>query len=195
MGDLSLTLTLPRLATNAANRDCTAERLEQIREEVAKFYLVHRDVVFRFLLLNTRNRTEAEDLSHEAFLRLYIHYASGQSVENPLHWTLTVARNLMIDRQRRQQREVPCVDGVWQALTRTRHDSAPGAEHDLVSEDRTAELNRALSSLKGLEKDCLTLRLKGLAFREIADVLGIAMSAAVSHTNRGIVKIRRRVNA
>jgi RNA polymerase sigma-70 factor (ECF subfamily) len=182
------------LSAYAGCRDYDPERLKQIRDEVANLYLLHRDVVFRFLLVNSHNRTEAEDLTHEAFLRLYIHYASDRSVENPLHWMLTVARNLMIDRGRRLRREVPCIGDVWSVLTRTRTDSTPDAEHALLSEDRAAELNRALSRLKGLEKDCLTLRLKGLAFREIADALEIPMSAAVSHTNRAIAKVRRRVN-
>lgn len=194
MGDLSLSLPLPRLSAHAGNRECDPERLKQIRDNVANLYVLHRDVVFRFLLLHTRDRAASEDLTHEAFLRLYIHYASGQSVEAPLHWMLTVTRNLMIDRRRRLWREVSCIGNIRSVLTRTRPDLAPGAEHALVGESRAAELNVALSRMKGLEKDCLTLRLKGLAFREIADTLQIPMSAAVAHTNRAIAKIRRRVS-
>jgi RNA polymerase sigma-70 factor (ECF subfamily) len=194
MGDLSSSLPLPRLTTCADGRDCEPERLKQIREEVANLYLLRRDIIFRFLLLNLRNRTEAEDLTQEAFLRLYVHYASGRSVESPLHWMLTVARNLVIDRTRRLRREVPCVDNVWSLLTATQIDLAPSAEGTIITEERSAELNRAISGLKDSEKDCLTLRLKGLAFREIAAALGIPMSAVVTQTSRAIEKVRRRVN-
>jgi DNA-directed RNA polymerase specialized sigma24 family protein len=62
-----------------------------------------------------------------------------------------------------------------------------------LSEARHAEIERALDQLQGLERDCLWLRLKDVTFREIAEALDIPMSAAVSHTNRALAKIRRRV--
>ena len=171
----------------------SSRQLQQIREDVTNCYLRHRDAVFRFLLVNTRNPAEAEDLTHEAFLRLYVHYAAGEPIECPLPWLLTVARNMMIDRGRQLRREAPQRESVWALLTRTCRDSTPNAENVLLTEDRSASIERALSQLQGAEKDCLSLRLKGFSFREIADALEIPMWSAVSQVNRAIAKVRRRV--
>ena len=168
-------------------------RLEQIRKEVAELYVLRRDYVFRYLVANSRNRTEAEDLTHEVFLRLYTHYASGQSVESPIHWLITVARNLLIDQVRRRQYQPPRIEAAWKLVVQTRPDRAPTAEQSLVAQARTAQIHRALTTLQGLEKECLSLRVEGLAFREIAAALEIPMWLAVERTNSAIIKVRRRV--
>jgi RNA polymerase sigma-70 factor (ECF subfamily) len=186
MSDVSLNLLL------AGSPGC-ARPMQQVREEVTGFYLRHRDAVFRFLVLNSRNPTEAEDLTHEVFLRLWVRYAAGDSIECPLAWLLTAARNLLIDRGRHLRLEAPLSESVWSRFSRTCRDSSPDTERVLLREARHAEIERALDQLQGLERDCLWLRLKDVTFREIAEALDIPMSAAVSHTNRALAKIRRRV--
>jgi hypothetical protein len=68
-------------------------------------------------------------------------------------------------------------------------------EESLLADARRAEVNRVLTTLQGLEKDCLSLRVKGMAFREIAEALGIPMWLAVERTNSAITKFRRRAKA
>jgi RNA polymerase sigma-70 factor (ECF subfamily) len=193
--DASFSFVLAGAPARAGSGGAGARQLQQIREDVTNCYLRHRDAVFRFLLSNCRNPAEAEDLTHEAFLRLFMHYAAGEEIDSPLAWLLTVARNTMIDRGRQLRREAPQRQSVWARLTRTCRDTTPNAENVLMIEARSVVLERALSQLQGLEKDCLSLRLKGLSFREIADAMGIPMWCAVSHVNRAITKVRRRVKA
>lgn len=193
MGDVSLNLLLAGPVARERSRSLDSRQMQRVREEVAGFYLRHRDAVFRFLVLNSRNPAEAEDVTHEVFLRLWVRYASGDPMECPLAWLLTAARNLLIDRGRHRRREVSLSESGWTLFSRTSRDPAPDVERVLMSEARSAEIDRALGHLHGLERDCLRFRLRDLTFREIAEALDISMWSAVNYTNRAMAKVRRQV--
>jgi RNA polymerase sigma-70 factor, ECF subfamily len=177
----------------ASRQDC--DELATIWQEVADLYVLRRDYVFRYLVANCRNRTEAEDLTHDVFLRFYAFRSSGEPIGNPLHWLISAARNLLIDQIRRSRHVAPRVEAVWKTAMKARADEAQNAEESLLLEARLTEINRAVASLSGYEKDCLHLRVKGLKFAEIAAALGIPMSLAVKRTYSAITKVRRRLNA
>jgi RNA polymerase sigma-70 factor (ECF subfamily) len=169
------------------------DQLERIRQDVSELYVTRRDYVFRYLVANCRNRAEAEDLTHEVFLRLYKYYAAGEAVENPTHWLITTARNILIDHIRSSRHQAWRLGNIWKLVVNTKADDTPTAEHALLSQARTAEINRVLMTLQGHEKDCLSLRIRGMAFREIAEALKIPMWLVVERTNSAITKFRRRV--
>jgi RNA polymerase sigma-70 factor, ECF subfamily len=173
----------------------SADRLDQIRQDVSDLYATRREYVFRYLMANCRNRAEAEDLTHEVFLKLYVHCASGQSIESPTHWLITAARNILIDQIRKNRSRPWRLGDVWQFVVNTVADKTPTAEESLLGEARKAEINRVLTTLRGLERECLSLRIKGMEFREIAEALAIPVWLAVERTNSAITKFRRRVKA
>jgi RNA polymerase sigma-70 factor (ECF subfamily) len=160
---------------------------DEVRRKITDLYTQYRHAIFRLLVTANRNPAEAEELTQEAFLKLYISYRSGQSADCPFQWLVTVSKRLMIDRSRRRKWEAPQMEAAWKFT-----DGSPTAEEFLLEVAWTAQMDRALDSLKGLERRCLDLRMKGRRFREIASSLDIPISAAVAHTNRAITKVRRR---
>lgn len=66
-----------------------------------EFFHLERDRLFRALFVITRNRQEAEDLSQEAFARLWERWDAIGAMENPTGYLHRTAMNLFRSRYRR----------------------------------------------------------------------------------------------
>ena len=56
----------------------------------------HQDV-FRFLVYLVKNRTVAEDLSHEVYVRVLKAYERFESKSSEKTWLFSIAKNVAID--------------------------------------------------------------------------------------------------
>lgn len=110
----------------------------------------------------------AEDLSQEAFLRVWKAIDSGNMPDNWRAWVFRCAVNLKNDFLRRKYAENSLQEqAVWEST------AAPTAPDDL---DRLAAA-RALGALKAEERELLTLKSFGFTSDEIGGLLGISASA------------------
>lgn len=134
---------------------------------------------------------EAEDVAQEAFLRLYAQLRRGEAVPNARAWLFRVAHNLAIDRQRRAQRAEALTEDGWRRLGEQLADPAPLPEQTVLEQERLARMEAALARLSPQERHCLYLRLEGLRYREIAEVLGLALPTVTTFLARGIQKLTR----
>jgi RNA polymerase sigma-70 factor (ECF subfamily) len=138
---------------------------------------------------------EAEDLTQEVFFRLYEHLSHGGTITNSRSWLFRVAHNLAIDclRQRAlgEYGYVVPLDTVSDLPART----AESAEDKLLADERKVQLEAALAWLSPQQRQCLELRVEGLAYREIGEVLGIHISSVRTFIARAIVKIAERLDA
>ncbi len=66
-----------------------------------EFFHVERDRLFRVMFVITKNRHEAEDLSQEAFARVWERWDSIGAMENPTGYLHRTAMNLFRSRYRR----------------------------------------------------------------------------------------------
>lgn len=66
-----------------------------------EFFHLERDRLFRVMFVITRNRQEAEDLSQEAFVRIWERWDSIGAMENPVGYLHRAAMNLFRNRYRR----------------------------------------------------------------------------------------------
>ena len=96
-------------------------------------------------------------------------------------WLLQIARNAALDQLRRRQvvRFAPLEEGLEVA------DEAPGPEARYATRERQAQLERALRRLAAEHREILLLReVEGLAYGELASVLGIAEGTVKSRLAR-----------
>ncbi len=128
------------------------------------------------------DRAEAEDVAQEALLRLWRmaprwDAAGGASVQT---WVIKVARNLCIDRMRRDRRG-PSLDEIAAPA-----DPAPGAEARMLSAARMQALQDALRALPDRQRQAVVLRhIEGLGNPEIAEATGSSVEAVESLIARG----------
>lgn len=132
--------------------------------------------VFRFALYLCGDRSEAEDLTSETFVRAW---ASPEPIRMATvkGYLLTITRNLYLQGQRRAPRHVALSDDLRE----------PRAGPDVTAE-RGSELEAALAELQRLpegERTALLMRaVEDLSYEEIARALGITLAAAKVRIHR-----------
>lgn len=121
-------------------------------------YRALRVAVFTLALSVVRDRSLAEDVLHETFVRISEKANTYRAGTRPRAWVLAIARNLAIDAVRRHARENALDEGL------PAEDESLGA---LV-------VTSALMTLEPLEREIVALHaLCGLTHSEIAAQLGL----------------------
>lgn len=68
--------------------------MEQTDQRFESFVIEHQDMVFNCAVRILANRTEAQDIAQETFLRAYKHFESLRDEPAVRGWLKTVTRNL-----------------------------------------------------------------------------------------------------
>ena len=157
--------------------------LERIRQgDKASFetlFYRHYDRVYGLLFRLMGNRGEAEDLSQEAFLKLYRHafrqrpaaksFFKGRQKENISAWLYRVAMNLGYDalrsRSRRRERDTLLVPD---------RQGTPGAEKEVEKREEQAAVRATLARLSERQVQLLLLRQMDFSYAECAAVCDVA---------------------
>jgi RNA polymerase sigma factor (sigma-70 family) len=161
------------------------------QQAFALLYKRHIGAVYDFLARMLRDRTEAEDVAQETFIRAMQSLGSLQQGKSFRGWIFTIARNLALNRIERRKRVRP--------LTTNSSDAdSDEYEMDIVDSNRFSDPAEAAGSASiaalvweaaaGLEpKQYALLDLhvrQGLDSAEIADVLGVTKNNAYVMVNR-----------
>jgi RNA polymerase sigma-70 factor (ECF subfamily) len=64
------------------------------------------------------------------------------------------------------------------------------AEDEMLATERNKRFRAALEELSPVQRDCLSLRTRGLKYREIAEVLNLSVSTVGEHVQRGLEKLK-----
>lgn len=136
--------------------------------------------VLRFAARMLSDRTEAEDVTQEAMLRLWRMAPDWQQGEARVAiWLYRVASNLCLDRLRRSRPRG--LDEVAEP-----EDATPGVVARLIEADRALALDEALAALPDRQRQAVVLRhIEGLTNPEIAAVMDIGVEAVESLVARG----------
>jgi RNA polymerase sigma-70 factor (ECF subfamily) len=111
----------------------------------------------------------------------------GHAVTNVRAWVFRVAHNLAIDQQRKKIRLEPMDPAVQGEAS----DPAPGADKNVLHDEKYRRLQQALASLSSQERHCLELRAEGLSYKEIADIVEMRIPTLVKYLGRTIKKLAR----
>jgi RNA polymerase sigma-70 factor (ECF subfamily) len=162
-------------------------------EQVTVYFLEHSEAVFRYLLCVFRSESDAEEVTQEAFLRLYKTIDANAQIENPKAWVLTVARRLMLDRLKHQRYEIPKLCELTEAVGELIPDPGPTPEEALADSMRRKALAVAVRDLSDLQKHCLHLRSEGLRLRQIGEVVQLDLRRVAEVIQRAVVSLQRSV--
>ena len=143
--------------------------------------------VYHYALALLRNPADAEDVTQTTFLNAYRAYQRGIEIEKPQNWLIKIAHNVARTRYARASRrvkEVPLEDHVDQL-------AVPDAEQpDVVG------VLRALGRLPFNQRAALVMReLEGRSYAEIADTIGVSVSAVETLIFRGRKSLRLRASS
>lgn len=128
-------------------------------------------VIFRVSLRITGDREIAEDLCHEAFIKLMERPNLLPDVEQCKFWLIRVVKNLSLNHEKRKARE----KSAYSKLTRLTIGVTESSEKQLLKEETRGAVQRALDALPYNLRAPLVFREYGdLSYREIGSILGIS---------------------
>jgi RNA polymerase sigma factor (sigma-70 family) len=135
--------------------------------------------LMQFLQHNWRNKSDISDLRQDIYVRVY--EAALQNLpEAPRAFLFTTARNLLIQRVRREQvvpfEAMADVEALGTAI------DAPGPERTVMARDELRRLQRALDKLPARCRQTFILqKIDGLSRAEIAVRMGISEKTVMTH--------------
>ena len=164
-----------------------APRLGRSREaSFERLYRKHVRDVYGFAYGVFGNRPDAEDVTQTTFLNAYRSFIRGEEIENMRPWLLAIAQNVCRQRFRtssRRPKEVELDREIAETLV---EDDAPTA----------GEIRAAMDELAFNQRVVLVLReIEGLSYEEIADTMGITVSAVETLLFRSRRALREQLEA
>jgi RNA polymerase sigma-70 factor (ECF subfamily) len=171
-----------------------AQAWEQLaRTQHRKIY----GICYRF----TGSQSDAEDLTQEAFLKMYRNLASFDPAKGGFTtWLTTLTRNLLVDNYRRSRLERASdsldesYDGKEDGATKADRlaDGGKSQEQHVAGLELRAQIQEALQQVSPDLREAVILRdLEDLDYKEIADILQVPQGTVKSRISRGRSELAR----
>lgn len=197
-------------AQGIADRGEIARGLKMIRRwrarnhaerEFERQALAYLEGLYNFAMMLTRDRTEAEDLVQETYLRAFRGAARRLPTGDVKAWLFTIMRNIWINDRRRKARrpdtehlETEEEEGAsgQRILADERHRPDVLHEQNVLG----AEIREAIESLPAVYREVIVLRfLEGFSYSQIAAIVGRPAGTVMSRLSRARAELRRRLSA
>jgi RNA polymerase sigma-70 factor, ECF subfamily len=121
----------------------------------------------------------AEDAAQETFIQAWLHLSTYRPQTSLRSWLYRIAVNAATDMLRKEKRILP--NALEDLPLR---DPQPGPEARFSQQERTALVQRAISSLPEASRAVLVLReYEGMSYHEIAEALDIPVGTVMSRLN------------
>jgi len=162
--------------------------------------VAYERLVFGLALRVVGDRADAEEVAQDTFERAYwalAGYPAERVAAMALRpWLATIARNLARNRLRRRPPPArPLEDGDGQPLAV----AAPAAAEPAQVAERRSDRELLAELLAGLprgQREAVVLRhVEGLAYAEVAEVLGRPVGTVKTHAHRGVRQLRVELEA
>ncbi len=142
----------------------------------------HGPAVYRVALRMLGDPADAEDAAQDAFLQAWRGLRSFRGQSRFTTWMYRIVTNRCLDELARRRATEP--------LEEDSPSERPGPEQVVVARSEFAILRRAVDDLTPEQRVTLVLReFEGCTYEEIAEVLGISVSAVKSRLHRARVEV------
>ncbi|MCF1765675.1 sigma-70 family RNA polymerase sigma factor [Corynebacterium argentoratense] len=155
------------------------------------------DQLYGGALRLTRNPADAEDLVQETYIKAFQAFDSFIQGTNLKAWMYRIMTNLYITNYRKAQRRPTQTSAEeitdYQLLSSASHESQglESAEVEALKKLPTSEISEALNALsEDYRMVVYYADVEGLAYKEIAEILGVPLGTVMSRLHRGRKKLR-----
>ncbi len=162
------------------------------KRALSTLYDRYSRVVFSLGIKMLGSKEAAEEITQDAFLKLWLGAGSFQSGKGKFSsWLLSITHNRAIDELRKRRRTAnnsSCDDPFLQD---TLADHSNEMADDLISKVRGETVIEALEKLPALQRDAIKLAyFKGLTQTEISEQLGAPLGTIKTRMRLGLRKLR-----
>lgn len=151
-----------------------------MREQYKQFYTKYKDKLFSYLLYKCGNREVALDVMQDSFVRHLQHYGDAAVASPAL--LFTIARNALVDTQRRQDRFWN-IDNIVPIKARD-------AEENLLQKEESELVLEAMGNLPEQDREMLVLAVGGVSYKEIARMFDVSLANVKVRIHRARVYLR-----
>lgn len=149
----------------------------------------HAQGIARFVA-SLGERDEVEEVVQDTFVRAFGSLDSFRGESTFRTWLLTIARNLLRDRQRGRKRSRNLVEIHDEDIV-----SSSDALEGTVAAETEQRLRAAVETLSPMQRSIFTLRVtEGLSYKEIAIAVGSTEGAARVHYHNAVRVIREKID-
>ena len=142
------------------------------------------DKLLRYCYMKLRDRTLAEDITQETFIRFF-ESKDYHSIGKEMAYLYTIARNLCIDYFRKQKEEL--IEDLPAKIQ-----EMPDSSDKVESIVDQLSIEQALDSLTADEREAVVLRFSGeLSVEDIAKTMGISRFAVRRRISSALEKLRK----
>lgn len=147
-----------------------------------------RDRLYRTALRLLGEPATAEDMVQESLIKIWEKRHDLPEVKQPAAWCTRIVNNRCIDWLRSQKRHPSMELSAAQMMA----DQQPNPQELLEKNDNKTIVTAALSALSPQRRQVVELReIEGLAYQEIADILGISLDQVRTDLHRGRLQLRK----
>jgi RNA polymerase sigma-70 factor (ECF subfamily) len=159
------------------------------REAFRVLFETYKDKIYSIALRFAGDEALAMDIAQDTFLKLYSSIAEFRGESQFSTWVYRLVVNRCLDHKRRSWRILPMADEVLEVLR------APGdALQALLRYEMSERVQRAVEKLPAEQRIVVVLRYtEGLAYEEIAEVVGCSLGTVASRLNRAHKALERRL--
>jgi len=153
----------------------------------------YKDPLLNFVYRFIGERTEAEDIVQETFLRLFKNKHYYKEIARFSTWIYTIASNLAkTELRKRKRRNILSISNYMSTekdYDIPDEDSDPESEANSVVTDQI--IQKAINKLSPKFKEVIVLRdIQGFAYEEIAEIVKIPLGTVKSRVNRARLKLQ-----
>ena len=156
---------------------------------LTQLYEENFDKIYRYTVLKIGDRTEAEDMTQQVFLKAFKSISGYRSKGSPFSsWLFRIAHNQMVDywRKRSKRTTVP----LEETLVSSNSNPSSEAERKMDIEGLVAATRR----LTDMQREVVSLRFAGgLSVAEVAKAMGKSEGAIKALQHSAIVSLRKMV--
>ena len=160
------------------------------RDAFRALFETYQDRIYSIALRFSGDEALAMDIAQDTFLKLFSSMAEFRGDSSFGTWVYRLVVNSCLDHKRRSWRLIPMADEVMAVLR------APGdALHGLLHSEMRGRVQGAVEKLPADQRIVVVLRYtEGLAYEEIAEVLGCSVGTVASRLNRAHKALGRRLS-
>lgn len=146
------------------------------------------EALVRFSYGYASNIDVAEDIAQDTFVRVWQRRADWRESGAVTSYLYSIARNLALNRKRRQSTHARSAETLRRRSKRRR---APTPLEEAEAGELLDAVERSIGTLSERRREVFRLsRFEGLSYAEIADVLGISPQTVANHMSTALSQLR-----
>ena len=155
-------------------------------QQFLKLYDEYAAPIFRHCYFRVSSRELAEDLTQEAFMRIWNYLSQEKTIDNPKAFVYRITDNLIVDYYRKKK------ELSLDVMAEKGFDPAGDGAASILDYAAGREAREVLEQLEPIHREVLLLRyVADLPIRDIASIIGESENVVSVRIHRAIQKLKK----